>query len=172
MVLSRALFLALAIAPFGAAAAPDSWTVTIDGHPSARGCVASDGDDRWERICLIYYCSTPALGGGYFGTLEVNYYTADEPEWFEAIDELRLFILIDGTSFGEVSLTRVWDDWEQYQFTEKWDHDPLVTALRAGHDLTLRALPVPGRPMPPDMHISLAGSNHALGTMLSHCPPG
>ena len=170
MVLRYALFLALAIAPFGAAADPDSWTVTIDGHPTAQGCVSPSGDDGWGRICLFYYCMTP-VRSGYSGMLDVDYVGIDELEMFEEIEELRLGILIDDIPFGEVSLIRAEDDWRQYLFPQDWNHDALVTALRTGHDLTLQTFPVSGQPMPPDMQFSLSGSNHALGTMLSHCPP-
>lgn len=166
MVFRFALLLTLAVAPFGAAAAADRWTVMIDGdyNKHAQGCVAPSGDDEWGRIYLFYHCMTP-VQSGYSGHLYV-----EELQWDEAIDEVRLLILIDGTPLGEVILTRAREDWSQFVFPGGWDHAPLLAALRAGRHLTLQALPAPGQIMPPDVHISLVGSDHALGTMLSHCP--
>ena len=170
MVLRYVLLLALAIAPFGAAAAPDSWTVTIDDHPGAQGCVASTGDSRWERICLSYWCYPPAPGG-YLMHLYVDFLGAKDFQFFDTLEELPIVMSIDGTSYGQVLLTKDGHGGgDQYLFPEGWDHAPLLAGVRAGHVLTIQALPVSGQKMPLDIQIPLTGSAHALDTMLSHCP--
>jgi hypothetical protein len=171
MVFRFGLLLTLAVAPFGAAAAADRWTVMIDGRNSyAQGCVASSGDSRWERICLFYYCYPPAPDG-YLMHLYVDFLGARDFQFFDTLEELLVAISIDGTSYGQALLTKGGHGGEQYLFPDGWDHAPLFAGVRAGHVMTIQAQPVPGQKMPLDIQIPLPGSAHAIGTMLSHCPP-